>query len=491
MPERVRVAIVGAGLSGICAAAALRRAGIEDFVLLEKAEDVGGTWRDNTYPGCTCDVPSLLYSFSFAPSAEWTRFFAPQPEIQRYVHDVVAREGLLERVRGGTEVRGATWSDEEGWLLDTSTGPISAQVMIAGAGPWHEPLTPDLAGLENFEGTVFHSSRWDHGHDLAGRRVAVVGSGASAVQFVPEIQPAVSHLTLFQRTPHWVLPKLDRATTSVERWALRHVPGVGRLARGALFNLFEALNAAMRYPRAMRQLQRLGELNLRRGIRDPELRAKLTPDFTLGCKRILISNEWYPALARRNVTVVPAAVERVLPNGVVDANGAEHEVDTIVFGTGFQILDMPVADLVRGRDGRTLGEVWQGSPRGYLGTVTSGFPNAFVMLGPNLGINTAATVLMEAQARYVVDAIEAMDREGIGALDVRADVQDRFNARVDAALEGTVWNAGGCRSYFLDANGRNGFMYPWSARHLQRRLAAFDLSVYETQPLRSRARVAA
>ncbi len=467
-----RVAIIGAGLSGLCVGAALRRAGIEDFVILDRGQDVGGTWRDNTYPGCACDIPSVLYSFSFAPNSDWSRYFAPQPEIQRYIRDVA--EDLRGHIRFGYEVTEAAWVDGR-WRLN---GELEAEVVVCGAGPWHQPLMPDVPGLEDFAGTAFHSSRWDHDHDLTGRRVAVIGTGASAVQFVPEIQPLVEHLTVFQRTPHWVLPKLDREVTRAEQLLLRRVPGAQRVARGAVFNLLELLNAGMHNEGVMRQLQRLGELNLRRGVRDPQLRAQMTPRYTLGCKRVLMSNDWYPALTRDNVTVVPSAVSAIGEHTVTDTLGQVHEVDTIIFGTGFQILDMPVAEIIRGSSGQTLADVWQGSPRAYLGSAVAGFPNAFVMLGPNIGINTSATVLMEYQAEYIVRALQTMQREGIAALEVRPDVQDAFNAEVDEALQGTVWNAGNCGSYFIDRNGRNGFNYPWTARHLQRRLRAFDLAAY-------------
>jgi cation diffusion facilitator CzcD-associated flavoprotein CzcO len=481
---QTRVAIIGAGLSGLCVATALRRAGIEDFVILDKGEDVGGTWRDNTYPGCTCDVPSLLYSFSFAPNPNWSRHFAPQPEIHRYTHEVAEREGVLAHIRFGTAVLGAAWDEHaRRWRLDTTAGPCESQVVVAGAGPWHEPLIPDLPGLEDFTGTMFHSSRWDHDHDLNGRRVAVIGTGASAVQFVPEIQPQVEQLIVFQRTPHWVLPKPDRPLSAVERLLLRY-PFAHRLLRGGLFNIFELFNAGLRRPQVVRQLQRLGELNLRLGVRDAQLRAQLTPRFALGCKRVLISNDWYPALTRPNVTVVPAAVREVRPTSVIDARGDEHEVDTIILGTGFHILDMPVADLIRGRDGRTLSEVWDGSPRAYLGSTVSGFPNAFVVLGPNIGINTSATLLMEYQARYIVDALHTMDRDRVEIVDVKHEAQDAFNAAVDDGLRGTVWSEGGCSSYFIDANGRNGFNYPWSARRLERELRTFDIEAYNSDEVR-------
>jgi cation diffusion facilitator CzcD-associated flavoprotein CzcO len=471
------VVVVGAGFGGIGMARELVRRGVTDFELLERDADVGGTWRANTYPGCQCDIPSNLYSFSFAPKPDWSRFFAPQPEIQEYVRAVAREHGVYERTRFGVHVHSAAWNGSR-WLLETSDGVLATDVLVCAAGPWHEPLVPDLPGLGDFAGPQFHSSRWDHDVDLAGKRVAVIGTGASAVQFVPELAPVTEHLTVFQRTPHWVLPKLDRRVTRPEQALMRRVPAAHRALRGSVFAIFEALNAAMHRPRIMRELQRIGELHLRLTVRDRKLRAALTPDWTLGCKRILMSNDWYPALTRDDVTVVPRAVASVEHDAVVDTAGVRHEADAIVFGTGFRILDMPVADLVRGRDGRSLAEAWAGSPRAYLGTTVAGFPNLFLFLGPNQGVNTAATVLIEYQAQYVAEAIATMERDGVRELEVRADHQDAYNAWIDEALDGTVWDAGGCGSYFLDANGRNGFMYPKTARDLRRRMGRFDREVY-------------
>ncbi len=482
--ERVHVLVVGAGLSGICVAVKLRDAGIEDFVVLDRADEVGGTWRDNTYPGCGCDVPSALYSFSFEPKPDWSRFYAGQPEIRAYARTVAERHGVVPHLRLGVDMREAAWDDDaQLWRVRTSAGDYEARVLIAGTGPWHEPVIPELPGLESFEGTVFHSSRWDHDHDLRGRRVAVVGNGASAVQFVPEIQPEVERLHLFQRTPHWVLPKLDRPLTRAELWLFAHVPGAQRALRRLIYGASELFGHGLRREGAMRRLQRVGERHLARQVPDPELREVLTPRYTLGCKRMLFSNVYYGALAEPNVEVVPAAVTEVRPRSVVGADGVEREVDTIVFGTGFKLLDMPIARLLRGSDGRTMADVWQGSPRGYLGTTVAGFPNAFMLLGPNLGNgHTSATVIMEDQARYVVDALRTMDERRLASVDVRVEVQDEFNALVDERLATSVWNAGGCASYYLDRNGRNSFMYPWSTLHYRRRTRRFDVDSYVSRP---------
>ncbi|HYJ00333.1 MAG TPA: NAD(P)/FAD-dependent oxidoreductase [Thermoleophilaceae bacterium] len=482
--ERVHVLVVGAGLSGICMAVKLREAGIDDFAVIDRADEVGGTWRDNTYPGCACDVPSALYSFSFEPKSDWSRFYAGQPEIRAYAHTVAQRHGVVPHLRLGVDMHEAAWDDDgQVWRVSTSAGDYEARVLIAATGPWHEPVIPDLPGLDRFEGVTFHSSRWNHDHDLRGRRVAVVGNGASAVQFVPEIQPDVERLHVFQRTPHWVLPKPDRPVTGVERALFARFPAIQRGLRSAIYYGSELAGRAMRRAGPMRHLQRVGERHLRRSVPDPELRRRLTPDYTLGCKRILFSNEYYRSLTQPNVDVIPSAVAEVRERSVVDADGIEREVDTIVFGTGFRLLDMPIAQLVRGRDGRTMADGWQGSPRGYLGTTVAGFPNAFLLLGPNIGNgHSSATVLMEYQARYVVDALRTMDRLGLGSVEVKPDVQHAFNARVDELLAGSIWNAGGCGSYYLDRNGRNSFMYPWSTVHLRRRMRRFDVDSYRGRP---------
>jgi cation diffusion facilitator CzcD-associated flavoprotein CzcO len=471
-PSDVRVAVVGGGLSGIGAAVMLGRAGIDDVVVLERADQVGGTWRDNTYPGCACDVPSTLYSFSFAPNPEWGRLYASQPEIRAYATDVARRHGILRKVVTGAEVLEAAWDEAaQRWRIATTRGDWTAQALISATGPWSEPVIPQLPGLDSFAGEVFHSSRWRHDHPLDGARVAVLGTGASAVQFVPRIQPAAAQVTVFQRTAQWVLPKPDRGITRLERALFRRLPLAQRALRAGMYYTLELAGVAERNPRAMRALQRLAHRHLRRSVPDRALQRALTPDHTLGCKRILFSNDWYRALTRPNVELVPHAVEAVRPHGVVDADGVEHAADTLILGTGFTITELPIAERLRGRDGRTLADVWQGSPTGYLGTVIAGFPNLFMVLGPNVGNgHTSATVLMEMQVAYAIDTLQRLEREGLASADVRPEVQDAFNEEVQRRLAGTVWNAGGCTSYYLDANGRNSTIFPGSTIELRRRL---------------------
>ncbi|MFE3289794.1 flavin-containing monooxygenase [Rhodococcus sp. NPDC059234] len=474
--------IVGAGISGIGAAITLRRMGITDFAILEKSDSFGGTWRDNSYPGCACDVPSGLYSYSFAPNPEWTRLFAGQEEIRRYIDRTAAEHGIEAHVRFGTEMARAQWDEpRRRWIVETSAGTFTANSVVAAAGPWNEPLTPDVPGLDTFEGEVFHSSRWNHAYDLTGKRVAVVGTGASAVQFVPAIQPEVERLHLYQRTAQWVLPKPDHYVPRIERWAMRRIPGAHRALRSVEYAIMEALGVGFRNPWILRIVQQIGRAQLRAQVRDPELRKALTPDYTLGCKRLLLSNTYYPALTEPNVEVHANAVAAVRGNTVVGADGSEREVDAIIFGTGFHILDMPIGSKVFDGGGRSLDDHWKGSPQAYLGTTVAGFPNAYVLLGPALGTgHTSAFMILEAQLEYMAQAIAAARAGGWTRMETRPEVQAAFNADVQQALATTVYNAGGCQSYFLDVNGRNSFNWPWSTDRMRTRLGEFDERAYET-----------
>ncbi|MFF2087158.1 flavin-containing monooxygenase [Nocardia sp. NPDC058176] len=477
MSPQHEVVVIGAGISGICAAIKLAEAGVDDVVLVDKAETFGGTWRANTYPGCACDVPSGLYSFSFAPNSEWSRLFATQPEILDYVDRIAREHGLAERTRFGVEVTGAHWDDDARlWRLVTSEGELTARFVVSAAGPWNEPRFPDIPGLAEFPGEVFHSARWNHDYDLRGKRVAVVGTGASAVQFVPEIQREVAALHLFQRTAQWVLPKLDHPVPGIEKRVMRRFPFAHKALRSVEYALMEGLGVAFRNPRPLMQtVQKVGSAYLRAVVRDPELRAKLTPDYLLGCKRILFSNSYLQSLTKPNVEVHATAVSEFRGNTVVGADGSTAQVDAVILGTGFHILDTPLADIVRGADGRTMAQHWQGSPEAYLGTVTTGFPNAFTVLGPSLGTgHSSAFAILEAQVAYLVSAIASARREGWAVLDVRPQVQADYVDQVQDALAGTVYNAGGCQSYYLDANGRNSFSWPWSTGELTRRVSAFD-----------------
>jgi cation diffusion facilitator CzcD-associated flavoprotein CzcO len=469
------VLVIGAGFSGLGAGIGLARAG-EEFVILEKADDVGGTWAANTYPGCVCDVPSHLYSFSFALNPRWSRAFSPQPEIWSYLRDCADRFSLRPHIRFGVEVTGARWEQEnQRWHVDTDGGPWTADVIVAGTGALSAPAVPDLPGLDSFGGKVFHSARWDHSHDLTGRRVAVIGTGASAIQFIPEIAPRVGQLTVLQRTPPWVLPRRDRAMRTLEKRVYAGSPRLQRLLRIGIYWLREVQAVFFLHPRLGRLGSMISRRHLERQVSDPQLRAKLTPDFAFGCKRVLMSNTYYPALTRPHVTVTTEAVRDVRPDGIVTADGTVHEVDTIIFGTGFHVTDAPIAAVVRGRDGRSLAEHWAGSPQAYLGTSVTGFPNLFLPLGPNTGLGHTSVVLMiESQIGYLLAALAHLRRTGARTIEPRPDAQAAFVRRVDRKMRGTTWVAGGCSSWYLDATGRNSTLWPGYTFAFRRLLARFD-----------------
>jgi cation diffusion facilitator CzcD-associated flavoprotein CzcO len=476
-----RVAIVGTGFSGLGMAARLKRDGIDDFVVLERNEGVGGTWWDNTYPGCQCDVPSHLYSFSFAPNPDWSRTYSLQPEIRDYLRDCAERFGITRQIRFGCELRSASWDEEGGvWRLETSDGELTARVLVAGVGPLSEPALPDIPGLDSFEGKVFHSARWDHEHDLSGERVGVIGTGASAIQFVPRIQPEVRSLHVFQRTPPWVLPHTDRPVTRLERRLYRAFPRLQRLARLGIYLSREWLVLAFSKRRGLMKLpERLARRHLRRQVRDPELRSKLTPSYTIGCKRILLSNDWYPALTAPNVDVVSDGIAEVRGSSLVTSAGEEIEVDTVVLGTGFRVTDFPAADHLHGRDGRTLNDVWRGSPQAYLGTAIAGFPNLFMLLGPNTGLGHNSMVFMiEAQIAHVIRCLRALEESGAQALEVREGAQAAFNAQLQRELADTVWNAGGCKSWYIDRTGRNTTIWPRFTWQFRRSARGFEPAAY-------------
>ncbi|HWT22832.1 MAG TPA: NAD(P)/FAD-dependent oxidoreductase [Solirubrobacteraceae bacterium] len=491
LPAEAEVVIIGAGFSGLGTAIRLAEAGVDDVVLLERASEIGGTWWANTYPGCTCDVPSHLYSFSFAPNPGWSETYARQPEIEAYLQRVAAEFGVRDRVRTDCAVTGAAWEEDAArWRVESSRGEIRARVLVSAAGPFAEPRWPDVPGLDRFGGRVFHSARWDHGYDLGGKRVAVVGTGASAIQVVPEIAPRVARLYVLQRTAPWVLPHRIRRIRAGERRVYRAVPAAQKGMRAVIYAGRELLVLGFaKRPPLMGVLERAARGHIRRQVRDPALRRAVTPDYLIGCKRILPSNRWYPALTRPNVELIPEGLAAVTERGVVTEGGRELEVDAIVCGTGFHVTDMPIAGIVRGRDGRTLAETWNGSPRAHLGTTVPGFPNLFLMLGPNTGVGHSSMVyIIESQAAYVAAAVGAMRAQGVAAVEVRPEVAAASNAWVDARARGTVWNTG-CSSWYQDATGRNAALWPdWTFR-FRRRLRRFDASEYRLRPAEPGARL--
>lgn len=482
-PEVVDIAIIGAGFAGLCMAIKLKQAGIEDFFVAEQAAALGGTWRDNHYPGCACDVQSHVYSFSFAPNPNWTRQFAPQPEIREYLENCARDFALAPYLRFDMALEQAVFDeDRERWQLRFSNGRrVSARVLVSGMGGLSRPSIPDIPGLENFTGKRFHSQQWDHRYSLQGKRVAVIGTGASAIQFVPKIAPRVAQLKLFQRTPPWIMPKPDRELGALERWAFKHLPFTQRLARSALYWALESrVIAFARRPRLMKVVQRVALRHLRKQVPDPLLRQRLTPDYTIGCKRILISNDYYPALSRGNVGVVSDAIQRIETDAVVTADGNRHPVDCIIFGTGFQATDPLPHGLLFGRRGQDVMDYWSRGAHAYLGTCLPGFPNLFMIIGPNTGLGHNSMILMiEAQVDYILKALERMRQEGIGTLEVKADVERQYNQRLQQRLAGAIWSTGGCRSWYLDPrSGQNTTLWPGSTLSFRKAVQHFELQDY-------------
>jgi cation diffusion facilitator CzcD-associated flavoprotein CzcO len=481
VPEHVRVAIIGAGFGGLGAGVRLRQAGIIDFVILERAASVGGTWRDNTYPGCACDIPSHLYSFSFAPNPNWTHSFSRQPEIWDYLEEITDRYGLRGHLRLGAEVSEARWDPGPArWELRTTRGDLAADVIISAAGPLSEPRLPGIPGLAEFPGQVFHSARWDHGTRLDGKRVAVVGTGASAIQIVPEIQPTAAHLMLFQRTPAWVLPRRDRIITGREKWIYRHFPPAQRLARlGNYLAREPAFAAFVARPGMLKAAQRIAARHLARSVADPALRAKLTPRYVMGCKRILLSSDFYPALTRPNVEVVATGLARVDGRTVIAGDGTARDVDVIILATGFRAVDVPIAGRITGAGGVTLAQAWGGDMRALRGTTVPGFPNLCLVIGPNTGLGHSSMIhIIESQLRYIVDYLATLDRTGAAALDARRGAQERWCTGIERRMASSVWATGGCVSWYLNAAGRNTTLWPGSTLGFRRATRHLDVSEY-------------
>lgn len=474
------VAIIGTGFAGLGMAIRLKQKGMDDFVVLERAADLGGTWRDNTYPGCQCDVPSHLYSFSFAPNPNWTRAFSLQPEIWEYLRGCARRFGLMPHIRFNHAVTMASWDEErQHWRIESSGGVITSRVLISGMGGLSEPSIPPLTGLDRFKGTTFHSAAWNHDHDLKGRRVAVVGTGASSIQFVPQIQPEVGELFLYQRTPPWIMPHRDKRLEPWKQRLYNRFPAAQRFVRSAIYWSREGFVPFFTNQKLAGVPRRISLKHLESQVAEPGLRDLLTPNYAVGCKRILISNDYYPALQQPNVEVVTAGIKEVREHSIISADGTEREVDTIIFGTGFHVTDSPFAERIRGRDGQLLSAVFEGSPQALRGTTVAGFPNAFILLGPNTGLgHTSVVVMIEAQVRYVLDCLRTMKRRGVATVEARQEAQVIYNEKLQAALKTTVWNAGGCASWYLDANGRNTTLWPTYTWRYSRDMRRFNAAEY-------------
>jgi len=479
-PTHYRVAIVGAGFAGIGAAAALRRAGVEDFVVLERAGELGGVWRDNVYPGCACDVQSHLYQYAAAPNPDWSERYASGREIWDYLERCATEYGIRARIRFGSEVTALRWDEALArWTIDLASERLSADLVVLAVGALSEPLMPSIEGLESFSGPVFHSARWDPSFDPSGRRIAVIGSGASAAQVIPAIQPVAERIVSFQRTPAWVVPRWNRPVSERRRARLRRWPRLQRLTTAWIHLHRELLGVAFRRPVLMPLVERIARLHLKRSVPDPALRAALTPSYLIGCKRILVSDDYLTSLCQDNVSVVTSGASLVRPGAVVDATGGAHEVDAIVCCTGFHASDFPYGSYVWGREGRSLTEAWAGAPQAHLGTTVHGFPNLFILQGPNTGLGHSSVILIqEAQIDHVVGAVRHLRQTGLAAVEPTAEAQARFVAEVDRRMQGTVWLRGGCRSWYLDESGRNPTLWPGSVGEFRRRVAPFRPEEY-------------
>lgn len=455
--------IVGTGFSGLGMAIRLKQEGRDSFVVLEKAGEVGGTWRENHYPGCACDVPSHLYSFSFEPNPDWSRFFAPQAEIWSYLRRCADKYGIRPRIRFHTEVARADFDEAEGiWRVTTGLGDVvRARFLVLGMGALSRPAYPKLKGLEKFRGATFHSAAWNHDFPLAGKRVAVIGTGASAIQFVPQIAGKVAQLDLYQRTPPWVLPKPDRAMTSLERKLFAKLPLTERALRYGVYWWMEARALGFTVnPKIMQVAKALGKAQIRRQVKNPRLREVLTPDYTPGCKRILMANDYYPALDRPNVEVVTDGIAEVTADGIRTQDGRERKVDAIIYGTGFRVTELLTPLEIRGRGGVDVNDAWRGGVEAYRGTTVSGFPNAFMLMGPNTGLGHNSMVFMiEQQVNYILRYMKMLEKRGVAFADVRPEAQKAFNEYLQPRLQRSVW-ASGCQSWYLDEHGKNSTAWP-------------------------------
>ncbi|MFC7449100.1 flavin-containing monooxygenase [Rhodococcus daqingensis] len=479
----VDVLIVGAGVSGVSVLIKLAERGVTNALILDKAERIGGTWVANDYPGLRCDVPSELYSLGFAPNPGWARTYSSQDEIRDYIESVAHSFGVVDRIRLRTEMVSAVWDEPaRRWRITTADGTeITAKVFVPAAGIIGEAKMPRLPGQETFRGTVFHSGNWNHEHDLTGERVAVVGAGASAIQFLPAIQPAVGKLYSFQRAPSWVLSKPDFAMPRLVSRVFTRFPFVQRMIREAGFRGLEVMYPLMLHPRLLTTIVRpMQRSNMRRAIEDPELRRRLMPDHPFACKRPMLSNDWYPALAKPNVQVVFQGVERLTERGLVTTDGSEYEVDTVIFGTGYTAGDLAVTHIIRNGAGATINEVWNGSPRSYLGLAVHGFPNMFMMLAPNSQCHVQSVMwTSELQAGYVARAVKALLDGRVDRFEVKKSVHDGFVAAIDKRLERMPSQPKYCTTYFSDSTGRNHVVWPEWAFKIKRVLSRFAITDYD------------
>lgn len=513
MTQNTQIAIIGTGFSGLGMAIKLKEAGYNDFVILEQSDDIGGTWHQNHYPGCACDVQSALYSFSFEQNPDWSRMYAQQHEIKAYLKHCAEKHGLTKHIRLNTHVAGARFDERaRSWKLETCDSArlwayrqergldpgdrldrndkklpefsaLTADILVSGMGGLSTPAYPDIKGIETFTGKRFHSQNWDHDYDLRRKRVAVIGTGASAIQFVPEVAKVAAQVDLYQRTPPWIMPKPDRAIRPLEKRLFQMLPQTLNALRQSIYWSLEArVLGFVGNPRILK----LGELQARRHIRrqipDRELRRKVTPDFHFGCKRVLISNNYYPALAQDHVDVLIDGIREVRGSVIVDRNGNEREVDCIIYGTGFRAQDPIPAGMIHGRNGQDLLDAWKDGAEAYKGTTVSGFPNFFMLMGPNTGLGHSSMVYMiESQIQYVLDAMNTMQKHGWKSVEVKEDALRKYNASIHAKLGDSVWQTG-CKSWYVNENGKNTTLWPGFTWQFRQQTKRFDAGQYMCEP---------
>ena len=475
------IAVVGGGFGGVGAAVMLRQAGYEDFTVFERGERIGGVWHHNTYPGAACDVPSHFYEFSFAPNPRWSRRYAPQAEIQAYLEDVAGRYGVRDRIRTGTEVKRARWDDERAkWLLETSAGTHEADLLVTACGQLSTPCVPPLPGLESFSGPAFHTAEWRHDVDLTGKRVAVVGTGCSAIQVVPAIQPQVERVDVYQRSPGWTFPKMDYEYSERAQRLFERFPVLQRADRAAIFAFMELGAAAMTNRRwLLAPFRAVGRRQITKAIKDPLLRAKVTPSDELGCKRLMLTDEWYPTLTQPNVDLITRKITEITPAGVRTSDGAERPADVLVLATGFKSHGFVAPMEITGAEGRTLADEWADVARAYLGMSVPGFPNMFLLYGPNTNGGTGSVIYtIESGMAHVLAALDELRRANARRIEVRRETAEAFDRELRAALAGSVWHTG-CTSWYVDENGNDPNQWPWLWSTYRRRTAHVGPDAYE------------
>lgn len=479
MSQPYEIIIIGAGFAGIGAAIQLKKMNAH-FLLLEKSSEIGGVWRDNNYPGCGCDVPSPLYSYSFSPNPNWTHLFGKQDEIKQYTLDTADKFGINDHIRTNTELLKSSWDEtNHHWRIETTQETYKAKFIIMACGPMHVPIIPKIPGLETFTGKYFHSSHWDYNCNLKDKRVAVIGSGASAIQFVPKIYPEVKELSLFQRTAPWVLPKADLIFSDQWKKTFAKYPITQKILRLFIYYLFEVFNASLKYPWLAKKIQVSGIKNIYRGVKDPELRKRLIPSFAIGCKRILLSNTWYKTLGKTNVHVL-SGIKKIDGSTLYSQDDQNSEADVIIFGTGFEVTTMPITQRIFGVSGKSLSERFDGSPQAYLGTMTEDCPNLFLTFGPNLYTYTSAFVIFEVQLKFITSAIQTARKKTLSSISVKPELLTEFNHEIQYSLKKSIWSSG-CTSYFLDKKGNNNTTWPWTSFYMRYRLRKFQHNDYITK----------